>query len=318
MYHRVMEECSDPWGLCVTPATFAAQLEVLRKFTHVIRLRELVDAVARGAIVEPCVVVTFDDGYADNLLNAKPLLEYYDIPATIFLATGYLGGEREFWWDELDRLLLHSAALPETLRLGFRGKMHQWELGNSAHTELCQRSCDWKAWETPLSPRHQLYVSLWKLLQPLTDADRQGVLLELRAWANLAAECRPTHRTLTVQEVCGLAREGLVEIGCHTVTHSILSSLSSGSQEIEIRQSKKWVEEITGIQARSFSYPYGSKQDYTQETVGLVRDAGFGCACSTIPAPVTNDSNLFELPRFQAKNWVGDEFAYQLSLWFDS
>ena len=141
MYHRVIEGCSDPWGIGVSPEKFAQQLEVLRRHTQVIRLQELVDAVDAGAISQTSVVVTFDDGYADNLVNAKPLLERYGIPATIFLTTGYLNGKREFWWDELDRLLLQPGTLPVTLRLNVNGCMQEWDLGDAANYrgERCER-----------------------------------------------------------------------------------------------------------------------------------------------------------------------------------
>jgi peptidoglycan/xylan/chitin deacetylase (PgdA/CDA1 family) len=79
------------------------------------------------------VVITFDDGYADNLHNAKPLLERYDIPATVFVTTGHIGHEREFWGDELDRLLLQPSTLPELLGLSINGSPYQWELGEVAH-----------------------------------------------------------------------------------------------------------------------------------------------------------------------------------------
>jgi peptidoglycan/xylan/chitin deacetylase (PgdA/CDA1 family) len=54
------------------------------------------------------VILTFDDGYADNLLVAKPHLEAYDVPATVFVSSGFLGGGREFWWDRLERVTVHT------------------------------------------------------------------------------------------------------------------------------------------------------------------------------------------------------------------
>ncbi|MFY9558249.1 MAG: polysaccharide deacetylase family protein, partial [Blastocatellia bacterium] len=101
LYHRVGDADSDPWQLAVTPQHFDEQLQVLRKYAWPLSLRELSTAHGRNWHPGRRVVITFDDGYADNLTAAKPLLEKHDIPATVFIATGYTGADREFWWDEL-------------------------------------------------------------------------------------------------------------------------------------------------------------------------------------------------------------------------
>ena len=113
LYHRVADAGSDPWSLCVTPRHFAEHLEVLRKYSDPMRLQHLAQGLYRRQRAGRPVAITFDDGYADNLQNAKPLLERYDIPATVFVTTGYIGSEREFWWDELERLLLQPGTVPE-------------------------------------------------------------------------------------------------------------------------------------------------------------------------------------------------------------
>src|SRR5438874_1513544 len=99
MYHSVAKVDSDPWALRVMPGHFAEHLEVLQKYGHPIRLQQLAQAHRKGNIPDRSLVITFDDGYADNLHNAKPLLERYDIPATVFLTTGLIGCDHEFWWD---------------------------------------------------------------------------------------------------------------------------------------------------------------------------------------------------------------------------
>jgi peptidoglycan/xylan/chitin deacetylase (PgdA/CDA1 family) len=58
-----------------------------------------------GKLPARTVVVTFDDGYRDNFVNAKPLLEKHDVPATLFLTSGYIESSRGFWWDEMERVL---------------------------------------------------------------------------------------------------------------------------------------------------------------------------------------------------------------------
>ena len=129
LYHQVARLRSDPWALSVTANHFAEHLEVLREHAHPITLQQLSQALLGGDLPDRSVVVTFDDGYADNLHSAKPMLERYGIPATVFLATGSIGREREFWWDELDRLLLQPGALPERLNLMVNGNTYRWELG---------------------------------------------------------------------------------------------------------------------------------------------------------------------------------------------
>ncbi len=317
MYHRVAEVSTDPWSLCVTPQHFAEHLEILKKHFRPIQLQQLTKALRKGKVPRRSVVVTFDDGYADNLHNARPILECHNVPATVFLSTGYLGQGREFWWDELDRLLLQTGTLPETLRLSINGSYHQWSLGASAHydEDAFWRYRFWRAMEEPPDTRHLIYRSLWQLLQPLPESERRKVLNELLTWANAEPAGRPAYRILTQQEVVDLVRGGLVEAGAHTVTHAALSKLPPDLQRDEIQQSKTILEKILGRPVTSFAYPYG---DYTAETVPIVREAGFACACSTLTGVVGGDADRFQLPRVQVEDWDGEEFSRKLSLWFDS
>jgi len=105
MYHRIANEAVDPWRLAVSPARFEEQLKVLRRTRHPLTLVDFVRRFKDGSLPAHAVALTFDDGYADNLLAAKPRLAAADVPATVFLATGYIDRPEEFWWDELARLL---------------------------------------------------------------------------------------------------------------------------------------------------------------------------------------------------------------------
>ena len=229
MYHRVTDADLDPWSLCVTPQHFAQHLEVLRKHTHPLPLRELISELPRGNRSRSAVAVTFDDGYADNLLNAKPQLEHFNIPATVFVTTGPLGGQREFWWDELESLLLTPGTLPPSLRLGINGETHEWQLGDAAcYPEAhWRRDRHWKAPGNPPTPRHELFLALWRLLQPVADSKQRNVLNTLRAWAGARPGARPSHRPISVPELGALADGELIEIGAHTVTHPILKGCQS-------------------------------------------------------------------------------------------
>jgi peptidoglycan/xylan/chitin deacetylase (PgdA/CDA1 family) len=299
--------------MCVTPQHFAEHLEVLQRETAPVSLKKLVQAYKEGNIPARAVAVTFDDGYADNLYGAKPLLERYNIPATVFVANGYIGHEREFWWDELERILLQPGPLPERLTLTINGKTHQWELGDTGDDGKHQNHRDCGVIDDGPANRIQrgsLYFSVHRLLQPLSDAQRNKVIDDLLVWAGTKPVRRPTHRTLSFEELHALKQGELIEIGSHTVTHPFLSVLPESVQQNEVWRSKSLLEESIGQPVRSFAYPYGN---YTKETVAIVREAGFDCACSTIVDSVWRGSDLFQLPRMTVENWNGEEFAKRLS-----
>ena len=318
LYHRVAEVGSDPWSLCVSPRHFAEHLEVLRKITRPVHLHQLTDAIRDRECPHRPVVVTFDDGYADNLYNAKPLLELYSIPATVFVTSGHIGHEREFWTDELDRLLLQPGTLPATLLFRLNGSTYQWELGTSAHysEDAYQHHRCWRALnEDNPTPRQYLYRSLYQLLRASPEAERRQMLDELLVWAGADPEIRPTHRFLTKTEVSALGQGNLIEIGAHSVTHPLLADLPAALQENEIQQSKTHLEEILGNPVSSFAYPHGN---YTAQTRAIVQEAGFSYACSTVGDVAWRGSDHFQLPRFQVEDWDGEEFASRLSRWFHS
>ncbi|MGH7771185.1 MAG: polysaccharide deacetylase family protein [Candidatus Binatia bacterium] len=319
LYHRVAELPLDPQLLCVTPRHFSEHLEVLRRYARPMRLQELTQALRDGNLPRQGVVVTLDDGYADNFHAAKPLLEHFDIPATVFIASGYLGRQCEFWWDELERLLLQPGTLPKKLCLSVNGNPYQWELGEASHysEKAHRRHHGWNVLQedTP-SLRHHLYRSLYRMLLPLPEHKRRKVLNEVIAWAGAESMGRGMHRALSPHEVCWLAEGGLVEVGAHTMTHPVLAVLSESEQRIEISGSKARLEEILGHPVTSFSYPYGSQSDYTMETAFVVREAGFACACSNFAELVWRDSDRFQLPRVVVRDWDGEEFARRLWEWF--
>jgi peptidoglycan/xylan/chitin deacetylase (PgdA/CDA1 family) len=317
LYHRIDKPDSDPWSLAVTPRRFAEHLEVLRRYTRPIRLQQLSQALLYGNnLPDRSVVITFDDGYADNLHNAKPVLERYGVPATFFLASGLIGQKQEFWWDELDRLLLQPGVLPESLSLSVNGSTYRWELNEAANysKEEVWRYRRWRVGKEAPSSRHSLYYSLWELLRPMTEGQRGRVLSELQEWAGAKPTSRSSHLPLSLEEAVTLTQGELVEVGAHTVTHPALSALPPALQRDEISGSKARLEELLDRPVAGFSYPYGS---LSAETVGIVREAGFACGCATHTGLVKRSTDPFQLPRKHVQNWGGDKFAKRLSRWFD-
>jgi peptidoglycan/xylan/chitin deacetylase (PgdA/CDA1 family) len=315
VYHRVTPLDFDPEWLAVAPERFAEQLDVLRTHYRVMSVSELNECVQKGNVPRKAVAITFDDGYADNLLTARPLLERYDVPATCFVTTGKLDQGSEFWWDELAGLLLETPRLPDVLSLDVNGTHHSWSLNNETGRDADARN--WNVLQpTPPTPRQKAYRELAALVRPL-DADAQeSVMRQVADWAGVSRKIRESHRALRPEEVVRLDAGGLVEVGAHTVTHPVLSAHAPATQEREIRLSKRRLEEILDRPVGIFAYPFGARADYTAESVGIVREAGFTCACSNFEGWVRRGTSAHELPRYLVRDWDGEQFARELAHWY--
>lgn len=295
-YHRIADCSRDPLGICLTPRHFSEQLEILSQHARPISLQNLVRGLGKGDLPKRAVAVTFDDGYATTLYQAKPLLERYRIPATVFVASGYLN--REFWWDEAERLLYSPERLPARLSVSFDGQRRDWSVGSGA----------------ALNDRDRLLLSLCDFLRPLTEKQRQEAMSQIRSWAGAQVEEVPLSRGLRSDELTELAEGELVEIGAHSVTHPILAGLSTSQVRTEIEGSKKTLEEILACPVSSFSYPNGS---VSPETLSVVREAGFRLACTSANDVVWRASDRYQLPRFWVQDWEGEAFFRWLSRWLN-
>ena len=319
LYHRVVDLTIDPQLLCVSPARFADHLEVLRQTCHPMPVQQLVECATDDTLPDRAVAVTFDDGYADNLTQAAPLLARYDCPAVVFVTARLEDHDHEFWWDELERLILEPQHRPRHLRLDIAGEPFEWDLDGAASYTM-HDARPYKAWDISSkddpTARHGLYRSLCGRLRSLAASERNRSLDELRIWADATRAGRATHRTLTHEQIRELASGELIEIGAHSVTHSVLASQSLENQREEISTSKVRLEEIIGAPVTSFAYPFGGRLDYTPETLDVVRRTGFSLACSNFAAPMDAQTDSFQLPRFIVRNWDGTTLAKRLDAWF--
>jgi peptidoglycan/xylan/chitin deacetylase (PgdA/CDA1 family) len=310
VYHRVAALQSDPWDLAVTPANFAEHLEVLRRLGVCLPLARFADATSEGTLPGNAVAVTFDDGYADNLLHALPLLERYDVPATLFATTRFVGGRREAWWDELEHLLLHPRELPSELTLELGGRVRTWTLDGAEYDHAASARCrTWKGKAPPPTARHALFQALYHLLADMPAEARERVLDTLWVWAGDSPCYRDSHRALTLEELSLAARSGLIEIGAHTVTHPRLPTLAPPAQERELRQSKAELEAVVGRPVESFAYPHGA---YDARTRAIAQEVGFRRACSASERMVPRRPDLFALPRVNVEDCDGEEFEQRI------
>lgn len=313
LYHRIARLSSDPQLLAVLPENFEAQLKRLARNYQPMPLSALPAALADGSLPEKAIAISFDDGYADNLHEAKPLLERSGLHATIFVTSDAISRNQEFWWDTVAHIFLGPHVLPETLNIDIDGTAYVRKIKPSGSgTDFHRLYRYWNVLEKddPTS-RHAIYRELCTMLRVLPPLTLQRVIERLNEWAG-QGESADNNRTLSEQELRDLASCNEVEIGCHAKTHSVLSRLPVAAQEREIRGSKETIEDIIGKPVTGFSYPFGSLSDYTKETQTLLKTAGFTYACTTVPSPVARGENPYEIPRLIVRNWRPDELEQKI------
>jgi len=272
---------------------------VLKEFQP-ISLHDMVDDLKRGVIRDRAIVVTFDDGYEDNYLNAYPILEKLNMPATIFVSSGYSGTKREFWWDELDRLILVKDSLPDEIDIELGGKKHNWKVLTSVGSVNV---------DDDLSSPHDIYTDLCARFQSLSAEEVDEGIGQLRELTNDDGEARLANIPLSKEQLRSLSRGGLIEIGAHTRSHINLAVQTANRQWDEIEGSKNDLEKILGKSIESFSYPFGTLDHYTDMSIGCVKDVGFKNALSNYTGNVTRFTSLYEIPRRMVRNW--DDIVFQ-------
>ena len=289
-YHRIAEGVEDPYSICVRPDNFSAHLDEIRRRWEPSTLDEI-SAPSRL----PRVVVTFDDGYSDNLLNALPIAEEKGVPITIFITSGIVGSASGFWWDRLASLLRSRPPAQRTIDLTIGGRTVQIELGSS-------------------HPGADLQAVRRQLL-PLSVAEINGVLDS--AFQRWSVELLPVSdaRPLTQDELRQVSGAELVTIGAHTVDHVRLASRPEQEQIDTIVNSKVGLEQALGQTVSHFAYPFGSGEDFDHRAVEAVRLAGFATACTTLPGRVSPSTDRHRLPRRLVMDWGRLRFGTQMRRW---
>lgn len=288
-YHRVGTPPADPWHIAVPPETFEQQLRFIASRYAVTTVAELTASLAAGEVARDAVVVTFDDGYADNLTDAAPIAASLGVPIHVFVtAAPVVGGDR-FWWDEVAAsVLVPRPDLPSTLELDG----DRLPLDTEANRLTSYRALRRRLKRAPANVRDDLLARV-RAARPPADVD--------------------FGRPLTPTEVGELARAPGVTIGAHTMSHACLAELSPDAQEAELGESRRVLEDLSGQRVDTVAYPYGTARDVSPETPDAARRAGFVAAFSTVARPVTGRSARYFLPRLTVHDSPPDVFRRELA-----
>ncbi len=291
VYHRVNDD-HDPFFPATPIGVFARQMDYLASYFNVLSLEDAVQRMKNRDIPDNAIVVTFDDGYRDNYINAFPILKELSIQATIFLTTDCVDSRRVLWHDRI------FSAFRETKVLFLRS------FGRDLK-------------EYPLRTLEEKLFAQQEVLKFVRSLDDTERLLWVDRLINLfEVEDRKQAPDLMLRwnEIRAMHQNG-ISFGSHTVTHPILSRLSIDKARVEIYESKRILEEKLETPVRTFAYPSGRKIDYNESIKSILKEAGYACGLTMMFGVNENGQDLFELRR--GHPWEKDLPTFALKLdWY--
>lgn len=289
IFHRVLAVPDALFPEEIDARRFAEKMDLLGSVFNVLPLAEAVERLAQGRLPARAACVTFDDGYADNHDVALPILQRFGVPATFFIASGYLEG-RCMWNDTVIHAVRHAPG--PTLDLA--------SLGLGAHRV------------GSIEERRATVHALLKAIKYLSSDQRAGIAEGVAA----AAQARPASELMMTHAQVRSVHSAGMEIGGHTVSHPILARLSLTEAEREMADGKAQLESIIGGPVRLFAYPNGKPtEDFGPEHVALARKLGFRAAVTTAWGGARRSSDPFQLPRFTPWDRQPGRFAVRLLLY---
>lgn len=268
MYHRFPAE---------RRAQFGKQLDHVRRHYRVFPLEELARIARDGGMPANALAITVDDGHRDFYEVAYPELKARGMPATVFLATGFLDGAW-LWFDRVNWLFRNA-----------RADSIVWQIGGQARTYSLKTELE----------RAESGAVIAESMVLLENAERDGRIAEIERELAVTtpAEIDGGFAPLRWEQVREMAGNG-IQFGAHTVTHPTLSTLTERARiDWELGESKRRVEQETQREAAVFCYPNGRDVDISDAVLASTRACGFRAAVQTEPGLNTAATDPLRLRR---------------------
>jgi peptidoglycan/xylan/chitin deacetylase (PgdA/CDA1 family) len=285
-YHRILETHDPLLGNEPDLATFREHMKMLADCFNVLPLHKALQSLQSHTMPPRAVCITFDDGYRSTYELALPVLQEFNLPATVFVTSGYVDQRENMWNDRIVEAVRSMQGDTLDMRSAGAGS---YSLGSVAD-------------------RCTAVYELTQKAKYLPPAERMALIAGLEG----IADSHAAPLMLSSDMIRALHRAG-IEIGAHTVSHPILTSLPDDMALQEMVESKRSLEAIIGEPVRYFAYPNGKVGlDFDQRHMAMARQAGFAAAFTTAMGPVTPSQDLYMLPR--SRPWDATTFFYMLRL----
>lgn len=286
-WHNVRSSWCFPFPGGRGPDLFARQLTVLSRVARVLPLETaLADLYAGRPIGPRAVALTFDDGYADNLDVAVPLLRRHGLPATFFLVPGLLDKAATAWWEVLGWAFHHATTASV-----------QWEEGVYELVDPAGRRRAYERVAEDLKRRDQAtrlkdVARLVAALEPEGEAGDEAMFMDWDGARRLVGQ--------------GLA------VGSHTTAHAILSEETPQAQREDLASSRARLQAELSVDVPLVAYPNGTVKDFSADTVAAASAAGYDAGLTTIEGLNRADTPPFEVRRHVVTPLTGTRYIASL------
>lgn len=287
MIHGVMDEKDNPSWTPLRPQLSRDKLEeylgVLSKRYHFISLADAVEMLSGRRAVSPySVVLTFDDGYRNNLTHALPILRRYNAPATFFVPTGFINNPKPFWFDRLDYALQQTDIESRKVEVGSLSM--SLEGGGRKTLRESYKKFRRSAKKQKISD-HEFLRGMERLSESLeaesgrslADIQQNDDFSAIMSWEDIKNNCNND-----------------MTIGSHTVDHIRLDKVETETAHYQLAKSRQDIEIHTGKPCQGLCYPNGG---FNEETVKLARECGYVCGLTTEEGLNKSGDDLMRLKR---------------------
>ncbi len=283
MYHRVLPTGADTYseeGIIVTPETFDRHLSFLKRYFRPLSLEQLTESLQQGArLPSRGCLITFDDGWHDNVANAQPLLHQHQMPATVFLATDYVGSETCFWQERLARRMFRAGEREGQARALVE-----------AHTQTGVHLLP------EAQRRRVIRLAVTSMKQwPVADRARyENDLDRALTEAGIHVDHNGEDRFMDWSDVVRLASPSLLSAAAHGCSHVPLTAIGAVSAEHELVAARERLETAIGQPISGIAYPNGN---YDESVIRLARQAGYRIGFTTQRGLVAEGDHALKLRR---------------------
>lgn len=273
-YHR-FSPGDEPRRISAT--VFVENIRYLKKHYTLVPLSEIAARMQHRKPIGGLAAITIDDGYDDAYLYAFPILRYYNVPATVFVATDFVDRKAWIWTDKMRHIMLETNAenlLPREQLYGLpnQSKMNKYALGFAAAEQIN------------------------KTLKTMPDDLKEQVIARHAHMHRVTLPAEPPKEfcAITWDQAREMDTHG-VEIESHTVTHPMLTHVSDEQLRKELIDSRQRLEAELQRPVKSFCYPNGA---YDERIRRAVAEAGYVCAVTTQHGFNRRKDDLLTLRRF--------------------